>query len=473
MLVNDALKYKAKIALMRNSFWDYCKIKAPDFYTNDRIYLKEICDAMQRFIKSDAGVLIVNSPPRHGKTYTQSMFIEWFLGNDTRRKVISVSYQQILSKSISRRIKNSINMPKIPNEIVFSDVFPYAKIGKGTNAVDFWGFADSPVENYLATTPGSAITGLGATCLVVDDLIKNKYEAYNQFALEKQWEWFTDTAFSRKERLKGQSPKVIVVMTRWSKNDIAGRLIDDCTAKNKPFVLITHKAYDEKISKMLNPDILTYEDYQEILMTVSNEIVEANYNQEPIELKGNLYSNFKEWAELPKDIKRIFAVCDTADTGKDYLCNIICAENRHKEAYVLDVYYTQEPMEVTEPETAKRLIRYEVKDFYPESNSGGRGFARSVNDICRKNKHYFREFKPYTQTTNKLARILSQATDVLSRVIMPKDWRNLYPEFNNHIRNFQRGGKNMFDDAPDTLTAIIEIMDNTKLPVAASGLRLY
>ena len=70
----------------------------------------------------------------------------------------------------------------------------------------------------------------------------------------------------------------------------------------------------------------------------------------------------------------------SADTGADYLCNIIYGIYG-KEVYVIDVYYTDEPMEITEGETARRLYENNVNLAKIESNNGGRSFARRVREI--------------------------------------------------------------------------------------------
>src|SRR5699024_954543 len=97
---------------------------------------------------------------------------------------------------------------------------------------------------------------------------------------------------------------------------------------------------------------------------------------------------FKTYGDVPKDsngnmlFTSIKSYCDTADEGSDYLCNIIYGVY-NKEAYVLDVYYTKEPMEVTEEEVAKKLYEHAVNIADVESNNGGRGFARSIERILK------------------------------------------------------------------------------------------
>lgn len=68
---------------------------------------------------------------------------------------------------------------------------------------------------------GGTATGFGARKLIIDDLIKKAEEAFNENTLEKQWQWFTDTMLSRTET----GYKIIIIMTRWATNDLAGRAL--------------------------------------------------------------------------------------------------------------------------------------------------------------------------------------------------------------------------------------------------------
>ena len=65
----------AKCELARREFFFYCNLKAPDFYKLDRKYLIELCNDFQEFYESDDQVLIVNEPPRHGKSRTAGLFV--------------------------------------------------------------------------------------------------------------------------------------------------------------------------------------------------------------------------------------------------------------------------------------------------------------------------------------------------------------------------------------------------------------
>ncbi|HAP3945231.1 TPA: terminase, partial [Enterococcus faecalis] len=168
----------AKLELSRRYFWEYCKLTASDFYKQDREYLKELCDDLQEFIyDSDNDVLVINEPPRHGKSRTAGKFVEWLLGNDTRKKIMTGSYNETLSTTFSKSVRNTIQEIKADkNRVVFSDVFPGVEIKSGDGAMNLWSLTGG-YNNYLATSPTGTATGFGADIIIIDDLIKNAEEA--------------------------------------------------------------------------------------------------------------------------------------------------------------------------------------------------------------------------------------------------------------------------------------------------------
>ena len=59
----EYIKQKAKKALARRSFWEYCKLTSPDFYNDNKEYLKDMCNKLQEFYESDKKILVINLPP--------------------------------------------------------------------------------------------------------------------------------------------------------------------------------------------------------------------------------------------------------------------------------------------------------------------------------------------------------------------------------------------------------------------------
>ncbi|KGO12778.1 terminase [Clostridium botulinum] len=455
----ELVQLGAKIELARRKFFFYCNLKAPNFYKQDREYLVELCNEFQEFLSSDEEVMIVNEPPRHGKSRTAGLFVEWVLGNNQNEKIMTGSYNETLSTMFSKNVRNSIQEEKADKyKPVFSDVFPEVRIKHGDGAMNLWSL-EGGYNNYLATSPTGTATGFGASLLIIDDLIKNAEEAYNEAVLEKHWDWFTNTMLSRLE----EGGKIIIIMTRWASGDLAGRALEYYKEQGIKVKHISMKALIDKEKKqMLCPEVLSYRSYKNKVKAMGEDIASANYQQEPIDLKGRLYSDFKKYKYIPKDnngnplFTRIKAYIDTADEGSDYLCCIVYGEY-NKEAYVLDVLYTKEPMEVTETATAKMLFENKVNIADIESNNGGRGFARSVERILKEKFNSNKtKVKWFHQSKNKKARILSNATWVMDHIYYPINWRDRWPEYYKAMNKYQREGKNKHDDAPDATTGVAE-----------------
>ncbi|MCI5708681.1 phage terminase large subunit [Veillonella caviae] len=414
---------------------------------------------MQKFIDSDEyNVLIMNLPPRHGKSRTAQLFTQWLLGNRPNTKIMTGSYNETLSKMFSKSVRNAIQEVKADDDItVFSDVFPSVRVATGDAQAHLWSI-EGQTNSYLATSPTGTATGFGCSLMIIDDIIKNSEEAYNANVKESHWDWFTNTMLSRLE----EGGKIIIIMTRWASDDLAGRAIehfqDDPLFKAK---VITMKAMQDD-GTMLCDDVLSKASYISKVRAMGEDIASANFQQIPIDLKGCLYSQIMTYDELPTDDKgnvlftAIKNYTDTADTGSDYLASIVYGVY-NKEAYVLDIVYTKDAMEITEPAVADMLYCNNVNIADIESNNGGRGFSRNVMNILRdKYKTNRCSVNAFHQSGNKIARIQSNATWVMNHVYFPKNWRDKWPQFASDIMKYQREGKNAHDDAPDALTGIAE-----------------
>ena len=452
MEINKEAIKRAKLELARREFFFYCYLKSPDFYKYERQFLVDLCNDLQNFLTSDDEVLILNLPPRHGKSRTVGNLVEWLLGRDINAKIMTGSYNETLSTTFSKNVRNTIQEVKgDKDKIVFSDIFPGVSIKQGDGAMNLWSL-EGGYNNYLATAPGGTATGFGCSLMIIDDLIKNKEEAYNANVLDKHWEWYSQTMLSRLE----EGGKIIIIMTRWVTGDLAGRAIEHYKAEGKKIKHIKMKAVQDDKGTMLCDEILSYKSFLSKAKAMGPEIASANYQQEPIDIKGRLYNEFKTYVELPKEkIVKISAYCDTADTGDDFLCNIIYADCKDS-AYILDVIYTKEAMEITEPLVAEAYKKFNVNVADIESNNGGRAFARNIERITRDKGNYKTVVKWFHQSGNKIARILSNSAWVNANIYMPIDWKNKWSEFAKDIISYQKEGKNKHDDAPDALTGVAE-----------------
>ena len=445
-----------RLSLARKSFIDYCRLLYPAHYTKERKYLTEICNNIQNFMsQSEKHFLVINLPPRHYKSFTATCLVEWIFGQNPELAVMTGSYNEILSTSFARKVRDTINQRKVDSRIVYTDIFPETRIKQGQASASLWALNGSSKNNYLATSPTGTATGFGANIVLIDDIIKNAEEAYNEMTLEKHWSWFTNTMI---QRLEGQDWKVIVIMTRWALGDLAGRIIE---AYPNDAVVITKKAVQDN-GAMLCPNILSKRDYDLKTREMNNDIVEANYNQKPIDVGGRLYQSFKEWELLPENASKIINFTDTADTGSDFLCSVNGAIYEN-EFYITDLVFTDEPMETTEKQVAELLMSGEVSEARIESNNGGRGFARNVERLLiEKYQSNKTDIRAIPQTHNKESRILASSAWVANHIYMPQNWRIRFPDFYRQVMNYQKKGKNEHDDAVDVLASIYEYVSEPR-----------
>ncbi|WPC42948.1 phage terminase large subunit [Clostridium sp. JS66] len=457
------LEKQLAIIKSRESFWYYCKVREPDFYKDSRIYLHNFCELLQqlyerKLINSDTNKpfkrLIINMPPRHGKSRTLGNFCSWILGKNKMNSIMTVSYNCNIATDFSRNTRDII-LGNNDNYIGYSDIFPDTKIKQGNGSMNDWAL-EGTHHTYTGTGWDGSATGKGCTVLIVDDQIKTVDEALNEAYLDKLYNKYNGTFISRMEHDALQ----IICMTRWSEFDLCGRVLNEDDGND--WYVLKLPVIDESNNTMLCDEIMDIEEYKYKKKHIQEEIFLPNYMQIPINKKGALYSDFKEYETLPFDVngesllQDILCYVDTADTGADYLASVVGGVY-NGELYILDIIYTQEPMEVTEGLVAGSLFNNHVRHCWIESNNGGRGFARNVEDKLWK-EYYTREcvITKLPQTKNKITRIIMNSTFVQEHVYFPINSKIRWSKAWEHLINFQRMGKNKHDDIEDAITGLCE-----------------
>lgn len=451
----------------KNNFWEYCKLTGPAYFKDERTHLKNLAKILQEFyegklLREDGKPykkLMINIPPRHGKSRTLINFCQWIFGKNQEERVIECSYNDDAAGDFSKYTRDGIQQERfISDYYIFSDFFPNVKVKYGSHSYYKWAL-EGQFFNYLGAGIGGSITGKGGSILIIDDPIKLAEEAFNEERLDKIWNWYTGTFLSRGDA-EGGEPLEIIVMTRWADGDICGRILASDEANQ--WYVIKLKVYDEETDKMLCEDVLSKNRFDELKRKMIPEVFYANYFQETIDQKGRLYKSFKTYTDLPKDEKgnllfdMIKNYTDTADEGDDNLCSINYGIY-NGEGYVLDIYYTKDGMEITEPKTAEFLFNGGVNIAKIESNNGGRGFARSVQriilEVYKSQRVIVRWFH---QSQNKRARIMSNSAFVQEHLYFPVNWKDKWPDYYKAMTTYLKEAKNKHDDAPDATTGVAE-----------------
>lgn len=179
-------------------------------------HLRLIADALERVAAGECKRLMVFMPPRRGKSFTISQhFPAWYLGKFPERKIIATSCTAELAQDFGREVRNVVQQPE------FERVFPESRIADDSQSAKR--FHTNRKGVYYAVGMGGTITGRGAHVLIIDDPVKSPEDADSETIRRKHRAWYT--AVSRTRLMPGGS--VIVVMTRWRDDDLAGWLLDE------------------------------------------------------------------------------------------------------------------------------------------------------------------------------------------------------------------------------------------------------
>ena len=258
-------------------------------------------------------VLMIFVPPRNGKSELSSIgFPAWYLGRNPDKEIITVSYSGELAQDFGGKTRTIVNSP------AYQGIFNIT-LKEDEQAKAKW--KTNKGGSYTSVGVGGAITGRGANILLFDDPIKNREEAESEVYREKVWQFFTSTAFTRLE------PKgvVVVILTRWHVDDIAGRILKNpelsqrCKIIHFPAIAIQKEKYRD-IGEPLWPERFDLKALNEIKNTIGPYDWSALYQGSPVltenqEFQQSWFRHATEWDVSMKNCRRFLTV-DTAMSKK-------------------------------------------------------------------------------------------------------------------------------------------------------------
>jgi predicted phage terminase large subunit-like protein len=160
--------------------------------------------------------VIVNIAPRHGKSEMISYLAPaWFLGKYPHKKVIMASHTADLAVNFGRRVRNLVGSE------AYRDVFPQIELQADSKSASRWGTNFN--GEYFAIGVGGALAGRGADLFIIDDPhSEQEAKTGRPDVFLPAWEWFQSGPLQR--LMPGGS--IIIVMTRWSKLDLTGMIVN-------------------------------------------------------------------------------------------------------------------------------------------------------------------------------------------------------------------------------------------------------
>lgn len=471
----------------------YAQYKRPFIVSEHHL---RIFKALQDVVDGKCRRLIINMPPRYGKTETGiKSFISWCFALNPKCRFLHLSYSDMLVNDNSDTVRN------IMREELYTTLFPKSALASDKGSAKRWktkaggelyavstqgqvtGFGagnvdidpESMLNDWLASEVGSyeelsrlneLFDMIGATsnvfqgAILIDDPMKPE-DAESDIVRERINQRFENTI---RNRVNSRNTPIIIIMQRLHEHDLCGYLMekepDEWTVLSLPAIQVDPDTGEEKPLWAMKHTLEELYRLREI-----NPIVfDTQYGQDPTPKEGLMYSEgFRTYAkaELPTGSKAFnkWNYTDTADTGADHLCSI-CFIDTPEYVYVTDVLFSDEPMEVTEPKQARMLTINGTVDCLIESNNGGRGFSRNVKRILRSEMRNFRcQVNTFTQTQNKKTRIFTHSGSVQNDILFPEGWEKKWPKFYTALMSYRKDNKkrNQHDDAPDCLTGVFEM----------------
>jgi predicted phage terminase large subunit-like protein len=173
--------------------------------------LRLIDRALVDLLDTPDGRLIISMPPQEGKSQRAARaFVLWALLRNKSLRVAIASYESNLARRWGRAVRDDIvSHPRLG-----------LRVRQDLSAQHEWQL-DGHDGGVFTTGVGGALTGRPVDLLVIDDPVKGRAEADSETYREAAWTWWTGTASAR---LAPGAP-VVLIMTRWHEDDLAGRLI--------------------------------------------------------------------------------------------------------------------------------------------------------------------------------------------------------------------------------------------------------
>lgn len=213
--------------LARHDLVTFCRLVRPD--PNEHLNVRKsrfevrphhalVARALQEIEAGKCDRLIIVMPRRHGKTeLAVHSFIPWWQGRHPEKFVLMATYSDTHAQERGRAVRDIMRTPGY--RLAFGK--PESQLRGDSQACDRLQLAGGGITGFVGRD--SAITGRGADLFVVDDPIKNEEEAQSQLIRDHLWTWFNTVV---ENSFNTDSGAMVLIQTRWSEDDLVGRLTD-------------------------------------------------------------------------------------------------------------------------------------------------------------------------------------------------------------------------------------------------------
>ena len=257
--------------------------------------------------------LIINMPPRHTKSEFASFLLPaWFLGKYPQKKIIQTSNTAELAVGFGRKVRNLVSSEQ------YHKIFPNVNLRSDSKAAGRW--ATNQNGEYFAIGVGGTVTGKGADLLIIDDPHSEQEAALasgDPTVFDRVYEWYTS---GPRQRLQ-PGGAIVVVMTRWSKRDLTGRIVQSSIDRegNDEWEIIDFPAIMPS-GNPLWPQFWSIEELEALRSELPASKWNAQYQQSPTSEEGAIIK--REWWQIwekedPPRCEYIIQSWDTAFTKNE------------------------------------------------------------------------------------------------------------------------------------------------------------
>ena len=284
-------QYKKELTQKKGKaqFLDFIKHVYPDYKVG--AHHAKLAKLFEEIAQGKRKRVIVNIAPRHGKSELISYLAPaWYLGNHPAKKVIMASHTADLAVNFGRRVRNLVGSDP------YKDIFPDISLQADSKSASRWGTNFN--GEYFAIGVGGALAGRGADLFIIDDPHSEQDAKMGKAdVFLPAWEWFQSGPLQR--LMPGGA--IIVVMTRWSKLDLTGQIVnqmvknddvDDWEVVEFPAILEDKRGEETP----LWPEFWPLEELQARRAALDVRYWNAQYLQNPTSEEGALIK--REWWEI-------------------------------------------------------------------------------------------------------------------------------------------------------------------------------
>ena len=303
-------------------------------------HIQALSNALEAIDRGELKRLMVIMPPRHGKSEIVSLrFPCWYLARHPEDYVVQAGYAESIALTHSRKARDifiSGEMQRLFPNIRHRPETPGQELViPERQAAHEWGTKQG--GSYYAVGIGGGLTGRGFNLGIIDDPVKDDEEASSLTIREKVWEWYKTVFRTRAQ----PDASIILVMTRWHQEDLAGRLLkqahDDPNADQ--WKVLHFPALHE--GQALWPERYPLKVLESIRSSIGSRAFESLYQGNPTIAEGQIIK--REWwryfLERPRFARTLHS-WDTAFKAKELNDYSVCtiwgeAQNGY---YLLDVW---------------------------------------------------------------------------------------------------------------------------------------